>query len=82
MDKIEKPSDELNHFISRVCISPEHAASFMGLDKLYHFSSIMIKELRKWVESNFSIHYTNSLEETSNKTRCILLKFIVNGKLI
>ena len=54
MDKIEKPSDELNHFISRVCISPGHAASFMGLDKLYHFSSITIKELRKWVESNLS----------------------------
>ena len=35
MDKIEKPSDELNRFISSVCISPEHAASFMGLDELY-----------------------------------------------
>ena len=34
MVKIEKSSDELNHFISR--ISPGHAASFMGLDKLYH----------------------------------------------
>ena len=54
MDKIEKPSDELNHFISRVCISPGHAASFMGLDKLYHFSSITIKELWKWAESNLS----------------------------
>ena len=54
MDKIEKPSDELNHFISRVCISPGHAASFMGLDKLYHFSFITIKELRNWVESNLS----------------------------
>ena len=63
MDKIEKPSDELNHFISRVCISPGHAASFMSLDKLYllvknHFSAITIKELRKWVESNssYSLH--------------------------
>ena len=54
MDKVEKPSDELNHFISRVCISPGHAASFTGLDKLHHFSSITIKELRKWVESNLS----------------------------
>ena len=87
MDKIEKPSDELNHFISRVCISPGHAASFTGLDKLYllvknHFSAITIKELRKWVESNLSYSFTNSLEETSTKTRCMLLKFIVNGKLI
>ena len=54
MDKIGKPSDKLNRFISRVCISPGHAASFTGLDKLYHFSSVTIKELRKWVESNFS----------------------------
>ena len=54
MDKIDKPSDELNHFISRVGISPGHAASFTSFDKLYHFSFIMIKELRKWVESNFS----------------------------
>ena len=33
--KIEKSSDELNHFISRVCISPGHAANFVGLGKLY-----------------------------------------------
>ena len=45
---------KLNRFISRVCISPGHAASFTGLDKLYHFSSVTIKELRKWVESNLS----------------------------
>ena len=54
MDKIEKTSDELNRFISRVCISPGHAASFTGLDKLYHFSSVKIKDLRKWAESNLS----------------------------
>ena len=54
MDKIEKPSDELNHFISRVCISPGHAARFTGLEKLYHFSSVTMKELRKWAESNLS----------------------------
>ena len=53
MDKIEKPSDELNRFISRVCISPGHA-SFMGLDELCHFSAITIKELPKWAESNLS----------------------------
>ena len=45
---------KLNRFISHVCISPGHAASFTGLDKLYHFSSVTIKELRKWVESNLS----------------------------
>ena len=67
MDKIEKPSDELNHFISRVCISPGHAASFTGLDKLYHFSSVTMKELRKWVESNLSYSLYNSLEEASKK---------------
>ena len=33
MVKIKKFSDELNHFLSRVYISPEHAASFTGLDK-------------------------------------------------
>ena len=59
MDKIEKPSDELNRFISRVCISPGHAASFSGLDKLYHFSAVTIKELQKWVESNLSYSLCN-----------------------
>ena len=59
IDKIEKPPDELNRFISRVCISPGHGASFTGLDKLYlliknHFSAVTIKEIRKWVESNLS----------------------------
>ena len=59
MVKIEKSSDELNHFISCVCISPEHAASFTGLDKLYqtvknHFPAITIKEIRKWAKGNLS----------------------------
>ena len=59
MVKIEKSSDELNDFISRVCISPVHAASFMGLDELYrmvkkHFPAVMRKETRKWAESNLS----------------------------
>ena len=56
---MEKSSDELNHFLSRVYISPEHAVSFTGLDKLYHtvknqFPSLMRKEIRKWTESNLS----------------------------
>ena len=59
MVKIEKSSDEFNHFISRVCISPAHAASFTGLDELYHmvknhFPAVTRKEIRKWAESNFS----------------------------
>ena len=52
MVKIEKSSDELNRFISRVCISPGHATSFTGLDKLYrtvknHFPAVTRKEIRK-----------------------------------
>ena len=50
MVKIEKSSDELNRFLSRVYISPEHAASFTGLDKLYptvknQFPSLTRKEI-------------------------------------
>ena len=53
MVKIKKSSDELNPFLSRVYVSPEHATSFMGLDKLYHtaknqFPSITRKEILKW----------------------------------
>ena len=59
MVKIEKSSDELNRFISRVCISPGHPASFTGLDELYrtvenHFPAITRKEIRKWIEINLS----------------------------
>ena len=59
MVKIKKFSDELNHFLSCVYISPEHAASFTGLDKLYHavknqFPSITRKEIQKWAENNLS----------------------------
>ena len=35
MVKIERSSDKSNRFLSRVYISPEHAASFTVLDKLY-----------------------------------------------
>ena len=50
MVKIKKSSDELNRFLSRVYVSPEHAASFAGLDKLYHtaknrFPSVTRKEI-------------------------------------
>ena len=45
MIKTNKYPDELNRFLSRVYVSPEHAASFTGLDKLYrtaknHFPSV------------------------------------------
>ena len=50
MVKIEKSSDEFNRFLSRVCISLGHAASFMVLDKLYrivtnHFPAVTRKEI-------------------------------------
>ena len=69
MVKIEKSSDELNHFLSRVYISPEYAASFTGLDKLYpmvinQFPSLMRKEIRKWAENNLSY----SLHKLSRRT--------------
>ena len=59
MVEIKKSSDKLNSFLSRVYISPEHAASFTGLDKLYctvknQFPSLMRKEIRKLTESNLS----------------------------
>ena len=59
MVEIKKSSDELNHFLFRVYISPEHAASFTGLDKLYRtvknqFPSVTRIEIRKWAENNLS----------------------------
>ena len=58
--KLKKSSDKFNSFLSRAYISPEHAAaSFTGLDKLYHmvknqFPSLTKREIRKWTESNLS----------------------------
>ena len=59
----------MNCFLSRVYISPEHAASFTGLDKLYRtvkdqFPSVMRKEIRKWAENNLSY----SLHKPSRRT--------------
>ena len=59
MVKIKESSDELDHFLSRVYVSPKHATSFMGLDKLYciaknQFPSVTRKEIRKWAENNLS----------------------------
>ena len=69
MVKIKKSSDELNRFLSRVYISPEHAASFTGLDKLYRavknqFPSVTRKEIQKWAENNLSY----SLHKPSRRT--------------
>ena len=84
MVKIKKSSDELNSFLSRVYISPEHAA---GLDKLYHavknqFPSVTRKEIRKWAENNLSYSLHKPSRRTFNETRCMLLKLIVYGELI
>ena len=69
MVKIKKSSDELNRFLSRVYISPENAASFTGLDKLYRavknqFPSVTRKEIQKWAENNLSY----SLHKPSRRT--------------
>ena len=69
MVKIKKSFDELNRFLSRVYVSPKHATSFSGLDKLYRmtknqFPSLMRKEIRKWAENNLSY----SLHKPSRRT--------------
>ena len=69
-----KSSNELNLFLSRVNISPEHAASFTGLDKLYHtvknqFPSIMRKEIRKWAETNLSYSLHKPFRRTFKRNK-------------
>ena len=59
----------MNRFLSSVYISPEHAASFTGLDKIVSYSqeSLSIrnkKQIRTWTESNLSY----SLHKTSRRT--------------
>ena len=59
MVKMRKSSDKLNLFLSRLYVSPGHAASFIGLDKSYctvknHFPVITRKETQKWAENNLS----------------------------
>ena len=59
----------MNRFLSRVYISPGHAASFTDLDKLYrtvknHFPSVTRKEIQEWAESNLS----HSLHKPSSRT--------------
>ena len=86
MVKINRSSDELNRFLSRVYVSPKHDASFSGLDKLYRmtknqFPSVTRKEIQKWAENDLSYFYTSPLEEPLIETRCMLPKLIVYGKL-
>ena len=74
MLKTNKSSDKLNRFYicnckSHVYISPERAASFTGLDKLYRavksqFPSVTRKEIQKWAENNLSY----SLHKPSRRT--------------
>ena len=50
MVKIKRSSDKLDHFLSDVYVSPRHAASFSGLDRLYRmvenqFPSVTRKEI-------------------------------------
>ena len=56
MDKIKKST---NAYLSRVYESPEHPASFSGLDKLYRnakkeFPNITRNEIKQWIETNLS----------------------------
>ena len=59
MVEIKKSTKELNAYLSRVYVSPEHPASFSGLDKLYRiakkdFPSITRNEIKQWAENNLS----------------------------
>ena len=69
MVKIKRSSDELNRFLSCVYVSPKHAASFSGLDKLYciaknQFPSITEKRNTKMGKKNLSY----SLHKPSKRT--------------
>ena len=83
MVKIKNSFDKLNRFLSRVHVSPKHAASFTDLDKLYHtaknhFPTVTRKEILKWAQSNifYSLHKPSRRTFKRNITRCMLLKLI------
>ena len=87
MVKIKKSSDELNCFLSHVYISPEHVASFTGLDKLYRtvknqFPSVTRKEIRKWAENYLSYSLHKPSRRTFKRDKVYAPKSIVYGKLI
>ena len=74
MVKIKRSSHELNRFLSRVYVSPKHAASFSGLDKLYRmtknqFPSVTRKEIQRWAESNLSYSLHKPSRRTFNRNK-------------
>ena len=72
MVKIEKSSDELNRFISCVCIFPVHAASFTGLDELYHTvknHSFDNKRFKKFISDIYPKELT--ISETTESTSIV-----------
>ena len=71
MDKIKKSTDA---YLSRVYESPDHPASFSGLDKLYRiakkkFPSITRNEIKQWAENNlsYSLHKPSRRNFKRNK---------------
>ena len=57
MVEIKKLSDELDRYLSHIYTLPKHAASFVGLDKLYHaakkeFPTVTRNEIKHWAETN------------------------------
>ena len=72
MDKIKKST---NAYLSHVYKSPDHPASFSGLDKLYRiarkeFPSITLNEIKQWAENNlsYSLHKPSRRNFKRNKT--------------
>ena len=71
MDKIKKSS---NAYLSRVYESPDHPASFSGLDELYgiakiKFPSITHNGIKQWAENNlsYSLHKPSRRNFKRNK---------------
>ena len=71
MDKIKKST---NAYISHVYESPDHPASFSGLDKLYRiakkeFPNITRNEIKQWAENNlsYSLHKPSRRNFKHNK---------------
>ena len=74
MVKIKRSSDELNHFLSCVYVSPKHTASFSSSDKLYcmtknQFPSVTRKEIPKWTENNLSYSLHKPSRRTFNQNK-------------
>ena len=74
MIKIKRSIKELNAYLSCVYVSPEHPASFSGLDKLYRiakkdFPSITHNEIKQWAENNlsYSLHKPSRRNFKRNK---------------